>query len=58
MGRPNNRSGFGILRGALNKPIFINNTAPEQPQHKDLWLDTTASPATLKWYDSTTSTWK
>ena len=58
MGRPNNRPGFGRNRGSINPPIHISSTAPVEPQHKDLWLNTSTSPAVLKWYDSATSTWK
>lgn len=58
MGRPNNRGGFGINKGSLNPPIFIGATAPQEPQHKDIWFNTSTSPATIKWYDSASGTWK
>jgi hypothetical protein len=58
VGRPNNRSGFGNNRGSTNPPIIISSTAPEEPQHKDLWLNTSTSPGVLKWYDSSSGTWK
>lgn len=58
MGRSNNRSGYGINRGSLNPYIFIASSAPTSPQHHDLWLDTSTSPAVLKWYDSSSATWK
>jgi hypothetical protein len=58
MGRPNNRPGYSINKGSLNPYIHIGSTAPAEPQHKDLWLNTSTSPGVLKWYDSASATWK
>lgn len=58
MGRPNNRAGYGVNRGSLSPFIFIGTSAPTSPQDHDLWLDINTSPGILKWYDSSSATWK
>jgi hypothetical protein len=55
--RVSKRSGYGVHRGATNPKLTVNDTAPLNPKNKDLWLDTSSSPAVLKWYDASTTTW-
>lgn len=39
-----------------NDPI-ISDSAPENPTHNQLWLDTSTTPSTLKIYDSSDGVW-
>lgn len=53
MSRATSRAGFGPVRGSLNPQITIGTTPPANPKLNHLWLDTTASPATWKYWDGT-----
>jgi hypothetical protein len=55
--RSTRRPGNGVHLGSINPSITVSDTAPDDPNHKDLWFDITGDPGVWKWYDSDTDTW-
>jgi hypothetical protein len=55
--RSSRRVGNGIHMGSLNPNITVSDTAPDDPNDKDLWFDITSSPGTWYYYDEATDTW-
>ena len=49
--RASKRAGYGVLRGASNSRITVNDTAPINPKKYDLWFDIAASPGTWKYWN-------
>lgn len=45
------------LDGTEMKPDYIQPTAPLEPENMALWMDTSATPHSLKQYSSGTNTW-
>lgn len=43
--------------GTIYPPAFKSSSPPENPNHMDLWIDTSSVPHTLKQYSGTSSMW-
>ena len=55
--RSGRRVGNGPNVGSLNPSSHVGVNAPSSPNDRDIWLDITASPMTIKYYDEATLTW-
>lgn len=45
------------LEGADRRPDYVQPTAPEEPENKALWLDTSESPRVLKQWEAGSALW-
>ena len=54
-----NEISFAMCRfdGTVLENVSSGNTAPEEPNNLDYWVDTSADTSTLKQWDATTSMW-
>ena len=43
--------------GSVYEDVFVQASAPEEPENMDYWIDTSSVPNALKQYSSTSATW-